>query len=446
VDRQFEVECKVLGAVIWKEYLVAKVGFLNKEDFYFIEHRVIWDKIKRLAENGKPINPATLYREVIKVNTKDWRFLPGEYMASLVDHVAGFSYLKNAVVDYAKEIKYEAINNNSGGKRTPEDILQMADELRKMDSMPGEITSIKDLLTDEINKLQSGEYEQETGYKTGIGKLDECIGGLRSGDMIVLAGRSSVGKTTLALNIACSVAKEYVIPVLFINLEMTGQMIIRKIIAKFANIETDRLNKALTEHEVKKIMLFGGELAEGQMPLMVYDRGSINVTEIEELLKPGNFKFVVIDQLTKVRSSIKRENRFDLEIADKTFAIKEMAKQYKIPIMLVHQINREIEKRSDKRPMLSDLRDSGAIEQDADIVLFVHRDAIYSGNEKDTSACIRIAKNKMGKTKDCMMRFNGGLSEFVEVENDNRSGSLGEKGRGIRTIQGRLDEKRIDII
>jgi replicative DNA helicase len=412
MNRQNEIECKVLGAVIWKDYLIAKVGFLNQEDFLFIEHRIIWEKIKQMAKNGRPINLPTLYGELIKENTADWKFPPGEYLASLIDHVAGFSYLENAVVDYAKEIKREAIKN-SDEERTPEDIVRMADELRGMESTTGQLSDLKSLLTDEVNNLQSGKYLEETGYKTGFTKLDNTIGGLREGDMIVLSGRPSVGKTTLALNLACHVAREYLAPVLFINLEMTNQMIIRKIIAKYARVMTNSMLKEIREHDVKKIMALGESILEGAFPLTVYDKGSANVVELADLLKAGKYKFMVIDQLTKIKPSVKRD-RFDLEIADKTFAIKEMAKLYKVPILLLHQANRELEKRADKRPMLSDLRDSGAIEQDADIVLFIHREAIYSGDSNDRSAIIRVAKNKMGEIGDIEMRFNPEYSEFIE--------------------------------
>ena len=410
MNRQGEIECKVLGAVIWRDYLVAKVGFLNKEDFYYIEHQVIWDKVKQLAKDGKSINLPTLYRELIKENTKGWQFPPGEYLTSLVDHVAGFSYLENAVVDYAKEIKREAINYQED--MTPESIVKIADELRGMESNAGQLSDLRVLLNDEINKLQSGEYLEEAGYKTGFNNLDKTIGGMRQGEMIVLSGRPSSGKTTLALNIACSVARKYLVPVLFVNLEMTNQMIVRKIIVQYART-TSAMLKEFREHDVKKILALGESIARGNFPLTIYDKGSANVVELADLLKSGNFKFMVVDQLTKIKSSIKRD-RFDLEIADKTFAIKEMAKQYKVPILLLHQANRELEKRGDKRPMLSDLRDSGAIEQDADIVIFIHREAIYSGDPTDREAIIRVAKNKMGPVGDIQMRFNPEYSEFTE--------------------------------
>jgi replicative DNA helicase len=412
MNRQQEIECRVLGAVIWRDYLVAKVGFLNQEDFYFIEHRVIWDKIKELAKNGKPINLPTLYGEILKENTKDWQFPPGEYLASLIDHVVGFSYLENAIVDYAKEIKCEAIKN-SDEERTPEDIVRMADDLRSMEATTGQLSELKLLLNSEMDKFQSGEYLKETGYKTGFNYLDETIGGMRAGDMIVLSGRPSSGKTTLSLNIACHVARECLAPVLFINLEMTNQMVIRKIIAKYARIATTSMLREMSEHDIKKIMHLGESIVEGRFPLTIYDKGSANVVELADLLKSGKYKFMVIDQLTKIKPSVKRD-RFDLEIADKTFAIKEMAKQYKIPVLLLHQANRELEKRADKRPMLSDLRDSGAIEQDADIVLFIHREAIYSGDANDKEALVRVAKNKMGPIGDIRMQFNPEYSEFVE--------------------------------
>jgi replicative DNA helicase len=174
--------------------------------------------------------------------------------------------------------------------------------------------------------------------------------------------------------------------------------------------------KEMSEHDIKKIMRLGELIVEGQFPLTIYDKGSANVVELADLLKSGKFKFMVIDQLTKIKPSIKRD-RFDLEIADKTFAIKEMAKQYKIPVLLLHQANRELEKRADKRPMLSDLRDSGAIEQDADIVLFIHREAIYSGDATDKEALVRVAKNKMGPIGDIKMQFNPEYSEFLEGTN-----------------------------
>ena len=411
INRQ--IEQQLLGAIIWLETPIDRVAWLNPQDFSFPEHQVIWKVIKNLYEKKNPINELTVWEAVrleLMKGRNDFIPLTDDYILALTDGVEGLHYLAKDVHSLGRSIRGASLRTKLAEGLEPEEAKSLINEM----AVPQEtkVFKLKDIITEQIKELGTGEHLNNMGLSTGLKPLDKYIVGLKKCDLIVLSGRPSSGKTTLALNIALNVAEQG-IDVAYFNLEMSGKQLANKIISRKAQINSTSFNEKIIEHDLKKMFQYGNNLSE--LPLKIVDKGSTTLEEIRTLLKTDNLGLVVIDQLLKVRTPVKR-NRLDQEIADITFGLKEMAKEFEIPVLLLHQVNREVEKRADKRPMLADLRDSGSIEQDADIVIFIHRDILFDEMADSHKVLIRVAKNKMGIICDIAkaIKFYGEFSEFKE--------------------------------
>ena len=401
IDQKAEQE--LLALVINNGSKYPAVSWLKSAEFYFEEHQIIWKSIQRLHKDKQEINQFSVYEKV-----KDQNNLPlkDEYLNALFD--AGLSLATLSY--YAKRIRKKSIERRIlEGEVVTKDLLMELLEEEKVD-----ILRMQEIVAKELSEIVAGNHLVNVGYKTGFNNLDKYIGGVKKGDLFILAGRPAMGKTTLALNLALNLSENGV-KVLYINLEMSANQLARKIISNKARINSSSFNQLLGESEMKRAMLLGSDCLEKEKNLFLMDKGKITLEEIRGAIKDRFYDVVFIDQLTKVKHVSKRE-RLDQEIAEITFDLKAMAKEYEMPVVLIHQINREAEKRENKRPLLSDLRDSGAVEQDGDVVLLIHRDSYYTGDESDRTTTIRVAKNKMGETGELHFSFEPEFSKFYEKE------------------------------
>jgi len=283
-----------------------------------------------------------------------------------------------------------------------------------------------DLININIDKLeeQQGSTGGLSGLSTGYMKLDSITSGLQKSDLIILAARPSMGKTALALNIARNVAIEERKPVAVFSLEMSNEQLSMRLLTSEARIDSNRLRTGfISQEDWQNATDAAGILNE--LPIFIDDAPNITVMEIRAKArklyqKHNEIGLIIIDYLQLMKPPFKSDRR-DLEIAEISRALKALAKELNVPVVALSQLNRMLEQRADKRPMLSDLRESGALEQDADIVTFIYRDEVYNkepDNPKKGTAEIIVAKNRNGATGTALMHFLGQYTRFEELAPD----------------------------
>jgi len=286
--------------------------------------------------------------------------------------------------------------------------------------------SLGALINLNIDKLeeQQGKDGGLSGLSTGYAKLNDLTSGLQKSDLIILAARPSMGKTAFALNIARNVAIEERKPVCIFSLEMSNDQLSMRLLTSEARIDSNRLRTGfISQEDWQHATDAAGILNE--LPIFIDDAPNITPMEIRakarKLYKKHNeIGLIIIDYLQLMRAPFKSDRR-DLEIAEISRSLKALAKELNVPIVALSQLNRMLEQRADKRPMLSDLRESGALEQDADIVAFIYRDEVYNkeaDNPKKGTAEIIVAKNRNGATGTAFMHFLGQYTRFEDLSPD----------------------------
>ncbi|MDE6678108.1 MAG: replicative DNA helicase, partial [Ruminococcus sp.] len=272
---------------------------------------------------------------------------------------------------------------------------------------------------DRLGKISGPDKEKYIGARTGYTLLDSIISGLNKSDLIIIAARPAMGKTAFALNIAVNVAKRTDKDVVTFNLEMSREQLAMRMISTESLVDSNRLrNGRISSDEWVKLATGAGYLST--LNMYIDDTAGLTVQNIKSRLrKVRNLGLVIIDYLQLITSSSRYDNRA-IEVSEITRQLKIMAKELNVPIILLSQLSRGVESRSDKRPMLSDLRESGSIEQDADIVLFLYRDAYYNkeSTKQNISECI-VAKNRHGETGTIELIWDGKYTRFSNIDYSN---------------------------
>ncbi|MGM0395384.1 MAG: replicative DNA helicase, partial [Thermodesulfobacteriota bacterium] len=290
----------------------------------------------------------------------------------------------------------------------------------------GAFRPIGELININIDHLeeQQGKDGGLSGLSTGYIRLNKITSGLQKSDLIILAARPSMGKTAFALNIARNVAMEEQKPVALFSLEMSNEQLSMRLLTAEARIDSNRLRTGfISQEDWQNVTDAASTLNE--LPIFIDDTPNISVMDVRAktrklFQKHGELGLVIIDYLQLMKSPIHSERR-DLEIAEISRGLKSLAKELNIPVMALSQLNRMLEQRSDKRPMMSDLRESGALEQDADIVAFIYRDEVYHkepDNPKKGTAEIIVAKNRNGAVGTAPMHFHEQYTRFEELAPD----------------------------
>jgi replicative DNA helicase len=260
---------------------------------------------------------------------------------------------------------------------------------------------------------------QMIGLPTGFARLDEILGGMQRSDMLVLAARPSMGKTSLALNIAHTAARNFGQRVLVFSLEMASEQVVERLTSAEAGIDSQRLRRGeIADDEWSRFITTTSNLSE--LAFFIDDTPAISVLEMRtksrRLHAEVGLDLIVVDYLQLMRGEGKHENR-QQEVSAISRGTKALARELNIPILAISQLSRGVEARSDKRPLLSDLRESGSIEQDADVVLFIYRDEVYNENtQRRGIADILVAKHRHGPTGSVPLLFRGPTASFVEAE------------------------------
>ncbi len=432
-----EVEMAVLGAMLIEKEAVPKaIELLAPENFYMKEHRLIFEAMRNLFEANEPVDTVTLYEE-LKKNSQVEAVGGAAYLSKLSQNISSAANVEyHAKIILEKFILRSLITSTMEIARSAYEGLDDAFELldaaeRKIFEITEETLkktytpmdrAVRDAM--EYIELIHDKKRQTFSVPTGFYLMDDLLGGFQRSDLIILAARPSMGKTALALSLARNAAVDYKVPVAIFSLEMaTIQMVIRLICAE-ARLNAHQVRSGkLPMEEAHKLTKNIHRLTEA--PLYIDDSPSQTVLEIRakarRLKAEKKIGMIVIDYLQLMSASSKMESR-EREISHISRSLKALAKELNIPVIALAQLNRAVEARQDKRPQLSDLRESGSIEQDADVVMFIHRPEYYGmkqdadGNSLEGIAEIIVGKQRNGPTGDVRLKFFKDYAKFENLE------------------------------
>ena len=430
--QDIEAEQAVVGSMLTdQDAVVAAIETLKPEDFYREDNKIIYEAILNIYNRAEPIDIITLKSELSSMGKLD--AVGGlEYIAQLPDKVPTTSNVDR----YIKIVQDKAMLRNliktaneiiSLGYDQTEDVEDVMDHAEKkiFDVMQRKnqkgYTSIKDILIESFTKLEElyNQKQHVTGVPTGFIELDKKTAGLHGSELILIAARPAMGKSAFALNIGTYAATRANIPVAIFSLEMSKDQIGNRILCSEALVDSNNVRTGeLNDEELSKLAETSGELSQAQ--IFVDDTPGISVMEIRakcRKLKLGkNIGLVIIDYLQLIQGSGKSSSR-EQEIAEISRSLKILAKEIDVPVIALSQLSRAVESRPDHRPMLSDLRESGSIEQDADIVMFLYRDDYYNEeSEKKNIAEVIIAKQRAGSTGTVELAWLGNYTKFANLE------------------------------
>ena len=423
-----EAEQSVLGSILLDPEKVNSVAeMLTENDFYVPEHREIFAAMRDLFAQSRQIDLVTLIDMLVSRGTYD-RENGSKYIRVIAETVPASSNLS----DYMHIVKEKA---------TLRALIEAADEIREEAfAAKGDVRYIVDNAESKIYNVANGNDtrsfvplstalseayihlqevaahpEKAAGTPTGYKVLDSTLLGMNPGNLIIIGARPGMGKTSFAMNIATNVAKRSKKAVCVFSLEMSCEELVMRVLSSEAKIESKKLRAAkLEDPDYHKINVAAAALSETN--LLIDDTPGLTVTAMKaKLRKVKNVGLVVIDYLQQMQSERRFDNRA-VEVGEISRGLKMLAKDLGVPVICCAQLNRENASK-DKLPQLTDLRESGSIEQDADVVMFLHRKAYYEmSNEPETDAQCIIAKNRHGETRTINLRFQGQYTKFSDID------------------------------
>jgi replicative DNA helicase len=444
-----DLEEAVLGAAMLEKDLVMDIlDILRPESFYKEAHQQIFAAIVALSDRSEPIDLLTVSEELKR--SKHLRTAGGRpYLARLTLKVGSGAHIANhAAIIAQKFLQRELIRISSGIQhecfddasdvadtldRAQNDILLLSENNIKRQALPvGEVAG------DVVQQIEEARNRKEefSGIPSGFVELDRMTQGWQKSNLIIAAGRTSMGKTAFVLSMARNMILEHQCPVAFFSLEMSAEELVMRLLMMESRIGGEKLKSGkLSDQEMEQLKAAESTLKEHSM-LYIDDSPALSIGEfrakVRRLYKQHNIRCVVIDYLQLMTGPNETRGFREQEIASISRSLKGVAKDLNIPIIALSQMNRQIEGRSErtKRPQLSDLRESGAIEQDADVVLFVHRPEVYElplfdGSESAGMAEIIIAKQRNGRLGEIKLRFRKELTKFESISDEQIEEVLG---------------------
>lgn len=430
--QNIEVEQSILSAILIENNTLPEVlEVVSEKDFYREAHRKIFAAMLDLFERNEPADLITI-TNILKEQGRLESVGGASYLAELVDTVP----MATNAAHYAKIIREKAtlrqlieraasITTRCFEDRGDvEEVLDFAErsifEISENKVRPA-FHALADILNDTYKAVEDavGNKILVTGVPTGYHMLDEKTSGLQPSDLIVIAGRPSMGKTALALNIAQNASSQTGIPVGIFSLEMSKEQLSLRMLSSEARIDSSRMRGGfLSESDLARINRAAGTLYD--LPIYIDDSPAISALEIRAKARRMKMEkglgLVIVDYLQLMRGRASAERR-DLEISEISRSLKALAKEINIPVVALSQLNRKVEERSNKRPVLSDLRESGAIEQDADVIVFIYRDEVYNKKEgeADRTSEINVAKQRNGPTGTVKLTFLDYCTRFEDM-------------------------------
>ncbi len=429
-----EAEQAVLGSMLTdKDAVISAIEVLKKEDFYREDNKAIYEAMINLYNRPEPIDIITVKDELLSIGKFD--VVGGlEYLADLPEKVPTTANVEKYIrIVEEKSILRSLIKTSNElitlGYDETQEVNSVMDQAEKkvFDLMQNRnqtgYSQIKDVLVDSFAQLEKLYNQKEgiTGVPSGFADLDLRTAGFHNSELIILAARPAMGKTALALNMATNAATKSDVPVLLFSLEMSKEQLVNRVLCSEAMVDSNKLKTGkIEENDWVKIVEALGPLSEAEM--YIDDTAGISIGEIRakarKLKLEKNIGLIIIDYLQLIQGSGNRRNGSrEQEISEISRSLKILAKELDIPVIALSQLSRAAEQRSEHRPMLSDLRESGSIEQDADIVMFLYRDDYYNEeSESKNIAEVIIAKNRSGSTGTAEILWMSNYTKFANIE------------------------------
>lgn len=426
-----QAEESLLGAMLLsRDAIASAVEHCKAADFYRPAHGHIFEAISSLYAQGEPADPVTVADELRRADLLEAAGGAGELIALQANTpaIANASRYAKIVAEHALLRRLIAVASEIAelGYSVPEDVVAALDQAEAMVFQVAEhhitdsLKPLRELLTASLDHLEA-LYERGdsiTGVPTGFADLDEQLSGLQASSLVIVGARPSMGKTSFALGIAGHVAIEKRLPVLFFSLEMNHLEITQRLLCSEARVDSSRVrNGRLHEADWPKIVEAIGKL--GEAPLFIDDNPNLTIMEIRakarRLKSREGLSLIVVDYLQLMSGRDAAENR-QVEVSEISRGLKILARELSVPVVALSQLSRNLEARADKRPVLADLRESGSLEQDADVVLFIYRDEVYN-KESDQKgiAEIIIAKHRNGPTGVTQLAFLDHYTRFANM-------------------------------
>lgn len=427
-----DAEQSVLGSIlIDPECFDVVAQIIKQDDFYLDTHGEIYALMQQYSLNSKNIDVVTLINSLVANKVYDDESAARSYIKLLVDIVPGSANAK----DYAEIVRDKATLRRLilATEEIQRDAYSESDSVSKIvdlaeqrifdiaeKNIQRDFAHIRDVIMetyDRLDKLQEGDSEA-TGINTGYSDLDRYIGGFGKGNLIIVGARPGIGKTSFCLNLATNIAKKTKKAVCLFSLEMSNEELVSRIISSEAMVLSDKLRSGqLDKQDWENIATACSALSETD--IYIDDTSNVSLTAMKaKLRRIKNLGLVVVDYLQLMESDTKRRDGSRVnEIGDISRGLKLLAKELGVPVIVCSQLNRSTEKDKERKPMLSDLRDSGSIEQDADMVIFLSRDFYGTDPEKANLVDVIVAKNRHGSSGTVQMSWLGQYYKFSTLAN-----------------------------
>lgn len=429
-----EAEQAVIGSMLTdRDAVISAIEVLKEEDFYREDNKTIYEAILNLYNRSEPIDIITLKAELTSMGMFD-KIGGLEYIVGLPEKVPTTANVEKyiSIVKEKSELRRlikaanEIIEQGYDPTENIDDIMNSAEKKIfniMQDKDQKSYSPIKDVLIDAFTELEQlyNQKQHITGVPTGFIDLDYKTAGLHNSDLILIAARPAMGKSAFALNIATNAALKAKVPAVLFSLEMSKEQMVNRILCSEAMVDSNKVRTGkIDDDDWIKLADTMGDLSEA--PIYIDDTPGISINEIRakcrKLKLEKNIGLVVIDYLQLVQGSSKRAaSSREQEISEISRSLKILAKEINVPVIALSQLSRAPEQRPDHRPMLSDLRESGAIEQDADIVMFLYRDDYYNEDSEDKGlAEVIVAKHRAGSTGTVKLVWLGNYTKFANME------------------------------
>ena len=438
LPHNLDAEASILGGIILRNEVLLQLETLEIEDFYHHQHKVVFEAIRNLEAGAKPIDVVTLENEIEKKGKLEAiggiAFL-GELALRVptVDNILAYTEI---VRDHSQARKLILAASDISEKGYEED-LEIRDYLDDAEAKIFEVTQRKDKSGPEpvkslVKKVFSSLDERfksdggVTGVPTGFADLDARTAGLQPTELIILAARPAMGKTSFALSLAQNAATSAAWPCLVFSLEMSSTQLAERMLCSEARVDSSSLRRGqLQRQDMTNLTYAAATLSKA--PILIDDTPALSIREVrararrfrsnKELFQGKKTGLILVDYLQLMRGSPQAAKASrEQEISEISRGLKSLAKELECPVLALSQLNRSLENRTDKRPQLSDLRESGAIEQDADVILFIYRDVVYNKEtEHPNIAEVIIGKNRHGATGTIETHFEGRYTRFENM-------------------------------
>lgn len=423
-------EQAILGAIILRNDTLFQVAdLLWPKDFYSPAHQLIFETMLELADRNQPVDEVTL-GTILRDQKKLEQAGGADYLISLaestpvadnVEHYARIVHEKGRLRELITTSSQIAEQGLSSGGSLENLLSQAAQSITEIESKSVERSyfPLRQILFDSFKILEhrSANPQSITGVPSGFTELDEITHGFQSGDLIILAARPSMGKTAFALNLAQYAVAQYKKTAVFFSLEMPKEQIAMRLLCMDSKVNSHKiLTGALDADDWDKMAMSASRLMESVM--YIDDQAAVSPLHVRKICrqiqKESGLDLVIVDYLQLMKAGTRVLSR-EQEISEISRSMKALAKEFKVPVIALSQLNRDLERRPNKRPMMADLRESGAIEQDADLILFIYRDEVYNEETEDAGVAeIIVAKHRNGQLGTAKLHF---MKEYTKFGN-----------------------------